>query len=167
MAHSIHYLLLFFSCCTFVFSFSASANNTPVKSIDEDGHVTYSDQPVPGASSIKKIAIEPGPSASEIDAAQQQAKKSIITAKKIDDANEEERKKRAASNAERRAQRTKNETVKDNYTRYPYNNVWPRPPIYRPPGYRPPARPPLRPPVSSPPGYRPPGIQPPPIPGSR
>ncbi|VAW68791.1 hypothetical protein MNBD_GAMMA09-1034 [hydrothermal vent metagenome] len=167
MTHSLHYLILFFSCCMLFFSFTASAGNAPVKSIDEEGRVTYSDLPVPGASSTKNITIDPGPSANEIDAAQQQAKKRIKIAKKIDEANAEERKKRAEDNARKRAQRTKNDAVNDNYTRYPYSNIWPRPPIYRPPGYRPPARPPLRPPVTSPPGYRPPGIRPPPIPGSR
>jgi len=75
-------------CCIFIFSTSnALAANSPVKSIDESGHVTYSDKPAANAETVSKVKIQAGPSETEINSAQQQAKKNINTAKEIDQKN--------------------------------------------------------------------------------
>ncbi len=157
MTHNIHHLLL--SYCLLVFPFVTLADKAPIKSINDDGHVTYSDQPVPGAKSIKKIPIEAQPSASEINAAQQQAKKRIELAEKIDKVNQAKREKRAA----KKAQHPK-PVAPVNNKYYPYSIGWPRPPLYHPPVIHPPMQ---KPPASKPPAHRSPGIRPPPIPGSR
>ncbi len=155
MAISIHHLFLL-SYCSLIFPFVTLADKAPIKSINDDGHVTYADQPVAGAKSIKKIPIEAQPSASEIDAAQQQAKKRIELAEKIDKANKAKREKRIAKKNQRPKPAPPAPTDTNMY--YPYSGGWPRPPLYHPPV--------VRPPMQKPPAHRPPGIRPPPIPGS-
>lgn len=73
-----------------------SQANSPVKSVDADGNVTYSDQPVSNAKTITKVPIHEGPTNNEINAAQQQAEKNIKTADKIDKQNAAELEKRKA-----------------------------------------------------------------------
>lgn len=70
--------------CMLIVSPVSLLANSPVKSIDSAGNVTYSDKPVADAQAVTKVPIQTGPSASEIDAAQQQARESIKQADNID-----------------------------------------------------------------------------------
>lgn len=73
-----------------------SPANSPVKSVDADGNITYSDQPIANAKTVTKVSIQEGPTNTEINAAQQQAEKNIKAADKIDKQNAEELEKRKA-----------------------------------------------------------------------
>lgn len=63
-------------------SFSLLAQ-APIKSVDQAGNVTYSDKPVVGAKSISSVAIEPGPSDAEVEAAEKRAGKMIKQADQV------------------------------------------------------------------------------------
>ena len=126
----------------------------PVKSVDEHGNVTYSDNPVQGAAAVSKVPIVPGPSEAEVDAAEQQADKTIKAAKKISQENKAAREKKKAEQEKLKADSDSKELDTPQQSRYPYYDrypVRPRPPIHkpRPPGHKP--RPPgNRPPVNLP-----------------
>jgi hypothetical protein len=131
----------------------------PIKSVDEQGNVTYSDKPVLGASEVSKVPIIPGPSEAEVDAAQQQADKNINAAKKVDQKNKIAQEKRKAEQAKAKAASDSKQpdtgittnTGSGNYNGYDPYYSRPRPPINRPrpPGNKP--RPPgTRPPVNLP-----------------
>jgi hypothetical protein len=65
---------------------SASFNllaQAPIKSVDQAGNVTYSDKPVVGAKSTSNVAIEPGPSGTEIEAAEKRAGEMIKQADQV------------------------------------------------------------------------------------
>ncbi len=138
----------------------------PVKSVDEKGHVTYSDKPVPGAASVSKIPIVDGPSAAEVEAAKQQADNNINAAKKIDKENkaalakqQAEKKKIPVTTEQKQTETGINTPTGDYYGSNPnYNRPAhkPRPPINRP-----------RPPGNKPPANRPPPVNLPARPGGR
>ncbi|RLA23463.1 MAG: hypothetical protein DRQ61_03780 [Gammaproteobacteria bacterium] len=121
---------------------------TPVKSVDQAGNVTYSDKPVVGAASVSKVPIEPGPSGVEIDAAKQRAGEKI---KRADQAQVKRDALTKAQEAERKAEKSSRVTVEKveaGGQSYYDNNRFVRP-IVKPPGDRP-DRPVGRPPVNRP-----------------
>ena len=119
------------------FSFAA---NSPVKSVDAEGNVTYSDKPVPDAKKVSKVSIHPGPSSDEIDAAKQQAEKNISSAKEIDKKNTAEQKKQKHPSKAPETKKQHDDTVIISGThKRPHYGTKPRPkpPIDRP-GINPP-----------------------------
>ncbi|RDH82892.1 MAG: hypothetical protein DIZ80_11530 [endosymbiont of Galathealinum brachiosum] len=117
--------------------------NSPVKSVDSAGNVTYSDKPVAGAQAVTKVPIKAGPSASEIDAAQQQARKNINQAEKIDLTPEPKAKKQAPNKTASEEDRPVINAGGSN-RKYGTKPV-PRPPINRPGINPPPSNMPARP----------------------
>ena len=137
-------LYSFFLYLVAILFIPALAENSPVKSIDKSGHVTYSDKPVENAKDVSKITIDPGPSQSEIKAAQQQANQNINTAKKIELENKEEKKQKPAKQASAKEPDNKQNTINSGASnRWPYGAI-PRSgaPAARPPGRRPGVNPP-------------------------
>lgn len=120
------------------------SENSPVKSIDESGHITYSDKPVENAKDISKIDIKPGPSQAEIKTAQQQANKNINTAKQIELPHEVEKKnKPIIKTPKKELNNQQNTTNSTTNNRWPYGAIpRPKPPVARPPGRRPGINPP-------------------------
>jgi len=110
--------------------------NSPVKSIDADGNVTYSDKPVAGAHAVKKIPLNAGPSVSEIDAAQEKAQNKIERADKVDLTPAKPAKKQVNTNKPNEMER---QVINAGNPNRPYQDKpKPRPPIERP-GTNPPA----------------------------
>lgn len=126
---------LFVSSTLLMSPFSWAANS-PVKSVDAAGNVTYSDKPIPEAKKTSRVSIQPGPSSNEIDAAQQQAEKNISTAKDIDKKNAAEQ--RPANKAPKR--QSSNDTVTSSGTSIqPFYGKKPHhKPIHNKPGINPP-----------------------------
>lgn len=113
----------------------------PVKSVDQSGNVTYSDKPVPDAVEVSKVPIIPGPSESEVNAAQQQAEKNITAAKKVDQKNKEQQaKKKAQQQSSAKEQKGTNTTTQTDQQPNTYPIYYP--PRNRAPGHRPPGKPP-------------------------
>jgi len=125
-------------CSVFIFlTVNTFAANSPVKSVDESGHVTYSDKPSANAESVSKVKIQAGPSESEINTAQQQANKNISAAKEIDQKNAAAlEKQKANKKAEQSTAKVDPETkyLSAPTNRDKYGNKPPRPthPIKRP-----------------------------------
>jgi len=145
---------------------------TPLKSVDEQGNVTYSDQPVPDAVKTEAVPVQPGPSEEEVKAARERIEKTeemADEARKAREAREKEREE-----ARRAAEAAKPEVViikEESGGYYPeYRNPplitpgRPTNPIHRPNPSRPkPEHPAYRPPGASPPTARPPVATPPTI----
>lgn len=55
---------------------------TPIKSVDQAGNVTYADQPTPDAASSTEVQIEPGPSESQIEESEQRLQRTLEQADK-------------------------------------------------------------------------------------
>jgi len=118
----------------------ALAENSPVKSIDESGHVTYSDNPVENAKNVSKISIEKAPNESEIKAAQQQASQKISTANKIKLPHEVKKNNNPVKKTPSKKIDSEHNTINSGSSnRWPYGAIprpLPKPPIARPPGQR-------------------------------
>jgi len=124
---------------------------TPIKSVDSSGNVTYSDKATADAASSSEVQIDTGPTQSQIDEAQKRSQKTIESATKAQAERdalsadlEAERKKAAEARA---AQKPEVIIIKEE-GRYPVYNppLGLRPPVGIPPGsgpeqpvYRPPA----------------------------
>ncbi len=107
MPYSEKKLTLAFLISSILFFMSTpSQTNSPVKSVDAEGNVTYSDKPVANAKKVTKVPIHKGPSDNEINAAQQQANKNIKAAKQIDEKNAAEKEKRQAKQKAEQAAQT-------------------------------------------------------------
>lgn len=114
--------------------------NSPVKSIDSAGNITYSEKPLAGAQVITKVPIQAGPSTSEINAAQQQAKENIEQADKIDLNPKPAAKKQSTKPT---APEVDKQVINAGSANRPYvTKPKPRPPINRP-GINPPAKRPV------------------------
>lgn len=120
--------------------------NSPVKSVDADGNVTYSDKPVSNSATVTKVPIHSGPSDNEIEAARQQAQKNIQTAEQIDASNAAEKKQAALKPKPATKPQQKQPDI--------IINANPQRPVYGIPPRRPGSRLPLQ---------RPPGTNPPPV----
>ena len=143
---------------------------TPVKSVDEQGNVTYSDQPVPDAVMTETVPVQSGPSEEEVKAARERIEKTeemADEARKAREAREKEREE-----ARRAAEAAKPEVViikEESGGYYPEYSSPPlitpgRPtnPIHRPnPSQPKPEHPAYRPPGTRPPTARPPVVTPP------
>ena len=71
-----------------------AGSQTPIKSVDEQGNVTYSDQPVPEAVKTEVVPVQPGPSEEEVKAAKERLEKTeemADEARKAREAREKER----------------------------------------------------------------------------
>ncbi len=98
-----------------------------IKSIDQDGNITYSDKPVPGSKHVTTVPIVPAPTESEINEAKQQANKNIDAANKID------KKNKAASIKQKAKKKSSSVRIKKeikagsktDYRHDPY--YWPKP----------------------------------------
>lgn len=159
-----HSNLLIGICLCFLYASTIWAQ-TPVKSVDKAGNITYSDKPVDGALSTTVVPIDPGPDPSQVEAAQEE----VEQIRKQADSAEQERKaetakRKAASEAAAAEKASQPEAiiVEEDHGGYPVYND--------PPLIRPPVRP--QPPGSGTdhPAYRPPGNHPStilPVPRSR
>ena len=144
---------------------SIALAETPIKSVDEAGNVTYSDKPVENAVSTTVVPVDPALDPERVE----EAKKQVDRIKEQADAAEKARKEAAAERqkkeeaaAQRKAAQPEVIIIQEDHGGYPvYNN----PPLITPPSRpRPPARP--NPPIGSKPdhpAYRPPGSRPPTI----
>jgi len=121
---------------------------SPIKSVDEQGNVTYSDNPVEGAAAVSTVPIVPGPSKAEVDAAEQQADKTIKAAKKISQEDKAAREKKKAEQAKSKAA----DDAKKVDTTPPSRYIGGDPYYYNPPHARP-HHPPVHKP--KPPGHKP------------
>lgn len=119
--------------------------NSPIKSVDESGNVTYSDKAPADAVSVKKVPLHAGPSKSEINTAQKQAAKNINTAEKIDLNNNVVKRKAKPKATAPKTEYQPDVIYSGAARRNPYANK-PRPklPIQRPGINPPPAHPPAR-----------------------
>lgn len=143
----------FLACILSTSSFSLLANS-PVKSIDKSGNVTYSDKPSADAVSIKKIPLHVGPSKSEIGAAQKQATKNIDAAEKLNLQKKNTSQKQNPSRA--KPEITENVIYTGGVSLRPYaSKLKPQAPIKRPEIYPPPQRPGINPPPTLRPVRRP------------
>ncbi|WP_457668808.1 DUF4124 domain-containing protein [Thiolapillus sp.] len=145
---------------------------TPIKSVDEAGNVTYSDKPVENAVSATVVPVDPAPDPQRVEEAKTRAEKIKEQADAAEKARKEaeaERRDKEEATAQRKASQPEIVIIKEDHGGYPvYNN----PPLITPPSRpRPPGRP--NPPIGSKPdhpAYRPPGSHPPtilPVPGPR
>lgn len=144
------------------FALTSAANllaQTPIKSVDSSGNITYSDKAAADAASSSEVRIDTGPTQSQIDEAQKRSQETIDSANKAQAERdavsadlEAERKKAAEARA---AQKPEVIIIKEE-GRYPVYNppLGSRPPVGIPPGsgpehpaYRPPA---VRPPIARP-----------------
>ncbi len=133
----------------------------PAKYVDESGHVTYSDRPVPGAVKVQPVEVDPEPDAAEVEAARKRIEKTEELA-------EQARRERLAREKERDEARRAAEAARPEVVilrEEPAGGYYPEyvnPPLVTPgrpdPGQRPPAAGPGRP---DHPAYRPPGPRPP------
>ena len=171
MKQSSLFLLLIFGSLS-----GAATAQTVIRSVDEEGHVTFSDRPVADPNARQEaIRLQVGqPSDQEADAAQQRHREMREAADKL----QAERERKETERRQREEQRRKRELeqpqviVIEKEQGHPY--FWPggpvrpvrpikpgqpgiRPPGQRPPGQRPPM---LRPPVQRPPAGRPPAAMP-------
>jgi len=133
-------------------SLPTSYADTIYKSVDENGHVTYSTTPPPESETSKPVDIAPPPSEERIKAAQQRQERNLKAAEMLD----ENRKKRDEITAEenrlkqekqrqmRQQQEAETNNENQNYNGYPY--YYPR----RLPGRPAPERPIIVPPVAAP-----------------
>lgn len=140
-------LTCFLSASLLLYAFNLHANS-PVKSIDAKGNVTYSDKPVKGAEQVTKIPIQSGPTESEIDAARQQARKNIQAAEEIDASKAANKKQQ---NAKHHASKKDSVITPDAIIMAPpisplYRNK-PNPPVNNLPSKKPPERPGINPPA--------------------
>jgi hypothetical protein len=136
---------------------------TPIKSVDKSGNVTYSDKPAEDAVSAKKVPIDPAPAPEQIKAAKERVEKIQEQADAAEKSRKEaEAKRLAEQEAARKREEAKPEVIviKEGHSGYPvYNNpplITP-PPIQKPPQQRPPGNKPDH------PAYKPPTATPPTI----
>jgi ABC-type hemin transport system substrate-binding protein len=146
--------------CTLSLALSAMAlAETPIKSVDEAGNVTYSDKPLENAVSTTVVPVDPAPDPERVEEARKQVDKIREQADAAEKARKEaeaERRKKEEAAAQLKASQPEVVIIQEDHGGYPvYNN---------PPLITPPARP--RPPAGSKPdhpAYRPPGSRPPTI----
>ncbi|WP_456404840.1 DUF4124 domain-containing protein [Thiolapillus sp.] len=146
--------------CTLSLALSAMAlAETPIKSVDEAGNVTYSDKPVENAISATVVPVDPALDPERVEEARKQVEKikeQADAAEKARKKAEAERRQQEQAAAQQQASQPEVIIIQEDHGGYPvYNN---------PPLIKPPARP--RPPIGSKPdhpAYRPPGSRPPTI----
>ena len=137
-----------------------AGSQTPIKSVDEQGNVTYSDQPVSDAVKTEVVPVQPGPSEEEVKAAKERLEKTEEMA-------DEARKAREAREKEREEARKAAEATKPDVVIIKEESGGYYPEYYNPPLITPgrPTKPIHRPNPSKPnpehPAYRPPGTRPP------
>ncbi len=143
-----------------ILPFGIASAQPIVKSVDKSGHVTYSDRPIEGASSVSEIEPPPEPSPEEVKAAEERLERLIeedakleAERKKAEEARRKEAMERAKSQPKVIVIKEKPNPQPNTYYMYP-----PRHPGFRPPGQRPPGH---HPPGMKPPGHHPPGARPP------
>ncbi len=169
------YLQRWLCLCLLGVAVPLQAGEMPRKYVDEKGHVTYSDQPVPGAVREEVVPVDPEPSPEAVEAARKRAQETEKLAEEARKAREKREKEReAARKAEARSK--PNVVVIQKEESGGYYPVYRNPPLIRPekpvrpgqpdhPAYRPPGS---RPPANRPPTARPPvSIQPVPAPQPR
>ncbi len=132
----------------------------PQKYVDEEGHVTYSDKPVPGAVRSETVPVDPAPDPAEVEAARERIEKTEALAEKARqerEAREQEREKarREAEAAKPEVVIIQEESAGGYYPEY-YN-----PPLITPVRPDPGQRPGIGPGRPDHPAYRPPGQRPP------
>lgn len=131
---------------------------TPIKSIDKAGNVTYSDRPLPDAVSTHTVAVDPGPSENEREAARERTRRTLellgeAEAQRKAREEEREKKRQAAKATKPDVVIIKEEVHNDYYSGYGYppslrSPLRPKPPLQPElPIYRPPVRPPMVQPV--------------------
>ena len=137
----------------------STAQAAPVKSVDEHGNVTYSDEPVAGAVATEVVPVDPAPPEERVEAAKERAEE----IQRLADEARQERLKKEELAAKERAEKAKAEpkvividNSKNDNGGYFYPRYYPGGPI-KPPVVRPPTQP--KPPETSPP----PGAISPPI----
>jgi hypothetical protein len=143
--------------------YSVVQAQTPIKSVDEKGNVTYSDKPAEGAVSTAVVPVSPAPSDEEVQAARDRARQTREQAEKAEADRKALEAKREAERAAARERKAANPEVviikeEGGYPAH-YRNpplITPRPPVISPgkpdhPAYQPenPINQP-RPPVSIP-----------------
>jgi hypothetical protein len=93
--------------CLLVSASAVVVAQSPVKSIDQAGNVTYSDRPVAGAVSSEAVPVAPAPDPAEVKAARERLKKTGEMAEKA----RREREAREREEARRKAEAAKPEVV--------------------------------------------------------
>ncbi len=140
----------------FLSAFSLHAKNSPVKSVDAKGNVTYSDKPVAGAEQVTKIPIHPGPSTEEIETAQQQAQKKIQTAEEITASQEAAKKLNTPpAKPKKEVKKSQPDIILGGSPNRPLYGIYPIFPGLRPPTQYPLGRPGINPPLTTLPIARP------------
>lgn len=153
---------LFILTCSIALATTGSLYaQTPVKSVDSAGNVTYSDKPTADAASSSEVPIDASPTESQIEAAKQRADKTRTEADKA----QAERKALSSKRESERKEAAREKSAQtpqpiEESSGYPVYDkpLKPRPPIAKPPGnggdhpaYTPPgARPPVARPMPSP-----------------
>ena len=136
---------------------AAFAQDAIYKSVDKEGHVTYSAQPPPGAAKVEDVQLPPGPSEEAVQESLERAKSIGEAADARYDATMEQRRQEAEARkkaqeqaAAAEQQRRIEESLQEQESEPYYSDFWPgwRRPIPPHPPYPPhpprPPHPPLR-----------------------
>jgi len=130
---------------------------TPIKSIDQAGNVTYSDRAATDAVSATEVQIDPGPSESQVEESEQRLQRTLDQADQAQAERDALAKKREAERQEAAAKKPETIVIQKEggYPVYnpslgsrppagiPPSTGAPQHPIYNPPGTKPPIAVPL------------------------
>lgn len=139
---------------------SAILGQSPIKSVDEQGNVTYSDRPLPGAVKSETVPVDPAPSEEEVQAARERLEKTEKMAEEARRAREEKQKKLEEERKAREAAKPEVVIIQEG-SGGGYYPEYVNPPLIPPDRPRPPLQKPDRPGQPDHPAYRPPGMRPP------
>lgn len=133
----MHYGKIFIACSFVLTGVTSLPAQTPIKSVDQSGNVTYSDKPTVDAASSTEMQIDAGPTESQIEEAKERSKKTIDSAEKAQaerDALAAEREAERQKAAEDRAAQKPEVIIIKDEGYYPAYNppLGARPPIARP-----------------------------------
>lgn len=125
---------------------------TPIKSIDQAGNVTYSDRATADAVSSTEVEIQPGPSESQVEESEQRLQRTVDQADKAQAERDALAKRREAERKEAAASKPDTIVIK-NEGGYPVYNppLGSRPPVGIPPSTGKPVHPIYKPPAVRPP----------------
>ncbi len=121
---------IFLLVVPFCLSLSLQAGEAPMKYVDKEGRVIYSDRPVPGAVKKEAVRLPPAPHPDEMKAAQartEKARKMIEEGRKEREKREKERQAKA-----RERDREAAKVVIDKKESTGWMSIWRRPGNYPP-----------------------------------
>ena len=151
------------ACGITLASVSSLLAETPIKSVDPSGNVTYSDKPTVDAVSSTEVKIDAGPTEGQVEEAKKRSEQTIDSAAQAQAERDKQSRKREAERkkaAQDKTAQTPDIVVIEGESGYPVYNPPPgsRPPVAIPPGDGP------QHPIYTPPAARPPVARPLPAP---